>query len=96
MTSSSSRIEPWTRTRTGAAVPPLRDVASAQEEWRTKGNRRHPRGRACLWIKLSCGHCVQRMVRLSKDGTATAPSRARCDECPPRPPRGGIRVEEVE
>lgn len=95
MTSSSSRIRPQTRTRSGPAEP-LRDVVSAEEEWRTSGNRRHPRGRACLWIKLSCGHCVQRMVRLSKDKTATAPKRARCDECPPRPPRGGIRVEEVE
>lgn len=60
----------------------LRRVVSAEEEWRTSGNRRFPRGRACLWIKLECGHYpVQRMVRLNKNKTWTAPKRCRCDAC---------------
>lgn len=63
-------------------ICPLRSVVSFEEEWRTSGNRRFPRGRACLWIKLSCGHFVQRMVRLNRDKTVTVSKRARCDECP--------------
>lgn len=65
------------------STPPriLRSVIRSEEEWRTSGNRRFPRGRACLWIKLDCGHCVQRMVRLNKDKSVTAPQRAVCDQC---------------
>lgn len=64
----------------------LRRVVSAEEEWRTVGNRRFPRGRACLWIKLECGHYpLQRMVRLHKDKTWTAPVRCRCSECGEKP-----------
>jgi hypothetical protein len=60
----------------------LRRVVSAQEEWRTSGNRRYPRGRAHLWIKLECGHYpVQRIVRLNKDKTWSAPSRCWCNAC---------------
>lgn len=59
-------------------------VVSAEEEWRTTGNRRFPRGRACMWLKLECGHYpVQRMVRLNRDKTVTPPKRVRCDECGP-------------
>ena len=65
------------------SAPPriLHTVVRSEEEWRTSGNRRFPRGRACLWIGLDCGHCVQRMVRLNKDASVTAPRRAACDQC---------------
>lgn len=57
-------------------------MVSAEEDWRTKGNNRHPRGRACLWIKLECGHYpVQRMVQLARDKTWKAPSRCWCLAC---------------
>ena len=58
-------------------------VISAQEEWRTSGNDRFPRGRVCLWLKLACGHCEQRMVQLTKDKTFVAPQSVKCSECEP-------------
>ncbi len=60
----------------------FRRVVSAEEEWRTSGNNRFPRGRVCLWIKLECGHYpLQRMVRLNKDKTWKAPARCWCLAC---------------
>jgi len=63
----------------------MQDVVSAEEEWRThpkRGQRSH--GRACLWIKLACGHYPQqRMVPLNREGTFTMPKRVRCDDCIP-------------
>lgn len=66
-------------------------VESFEEEWRTNtlrvqynrkaGKRAWSYGRVCLWVKLVCGHYVQRMVPLSKDGTFKAPARCKCDQC---------------
>jgi len=58
-----------------------RTVIHSQEEWRTKGNRRFPRGRACLWLRLECGHCEQRMRSLSRGGEYTVPKQVGCHEC---------------
>lgn len=68
----------------------LVNVESWEEEWRTNtvrrqtpmgGRARWSFGRACLWIRLVCGHHVQRMVSLNKDGSHRAPVRVRCSEC---------------
>ena len=67
----------------------LVQVESFEEEWRTHTRRvqggmhghRVSYGRACLWLRLACGHCAQRMVKLAKDGTCVAPKRAGCDQC---------------
>lgn len=60
----------------------MRKVVNAEEEWRTKGNNRFPRGRVCLWIHLDCCcYPEQRMVRLNRDKTWTAPKRLRCSSC---------------
>ena len=66
-------------------------VASVEEEWRTSthrvqrplgGRARVSFGRACLWLRLTCGHYpVQRMVPLDRDGNFKAPDRVRCSEC---------------
>ena len=61
-------------------------VVSYEEEWRTD-TRRYQRhtgasyGRVCLWTKLVCGHFVQLMRTLAKDGTFKPPKRARCNQC---------------
>jgi hypothetical protein len=67
----------------------LVQVESFEEEWRTSTRRiqggMHGRrvsyGRACLWIRLQCGHHVQRMVTLDREGRFTNPIKARCLEC---------------
>lgn len=66
------------------------EVSSCEEEWRTSTRRvqHHPRkrrsvshGAAYLWLRLACGHCVQRMIALAKDGSYKPPKRALCVEC---------------
>jgi hypothetical protein len=69
---------------------PLVAVESFEEEWRTNTRRvQHPMGgrarvsfgRACLHVRLVCGHYVQRFAKLDRGGLFTAPTRARCDQC---------------
>ena len=64
----------------------LRAVRSFEEEWRTSGWRGvrpggRSYGRACLWLRLACGHCEQRMAALDRAGNFVAPRRVRCGEC---------------
>jgi hypothetical protein len=65
-------------------------VLSAEEEWRTStrrvqkpmgGRLRFSYGRVCLWLRLECGHYVQRMVKLDKEGMYVEPKSVRCGEC---------------
>lgn len=68
------------------------EVQSWQEEWRTStlrtqwpmgGRARVSYGRVCLWLRLACGHCKQRMAPLDRGGNFRAPKRARCSDCDP-------------
>lgn len=62
----------------------MRVVLSGEEEWRTKplnGWTRRSRGRACLWLKLACGHYEQRMASVQRDGSVKYPKKVRCHEC---------------
>jgi hypothetical protein len=69
----------------------LVQVESFEEEWRTHTRRvqgglhgrqvRVSYGRACLWVRLQCGHHVQRMVTLDREGRFIEPVKARCSEC---------------
>ena len=64
-------------------------VTGWEEEWRTttrrsqrqRGRRCVSYGRACLWLRLACGHHEQRMVRLDESGNFTPPASARCGQC---------------
>jgi hypothetical protein len=69
---------------------PLVDVKSWEEEWRTATRRKQrplggaarvSYGRVCLWLRLVCGHCDQRMVSLDQKGGFTPPRRVRCTLC---------------
>ena len=63
------------------------EVVGTEEEWRTSGRssvgRHHRRsyGRVCLWVRLLCGHCEQRMVTLDRAGGYVEPKKVRCSEC---------------
>lgn len=71
------------------------NVLRAEEEWRTRGNRRFPRGRVCLWLRLECGHCEQRMRRLDRDGSFVAPKSVKCSECSNSLRSGGGEVVRI-
>jgi hypothetical protein len=60
------------------------------EEWRTStwrvqrpggGATRRSYGRACLHVRLACGHYVQRMRPLDRAGNFKAPRAAECHQC---------------
>ncbi len=38
-------------------------------------------GRVYLWVKLECGHCVQRVRAKRKDDSYTEPKCLKCESC---------------